>query len=156
MGAGVQVTQTAGLALASDLATPASRPRVVALMYVMFLLGMVFSSLLFGFLLKDFSPVRLIQVVQGAAALTMLFNLLALWKQEARQPKTKEQLAMEPIIRELQRYCSWLKCNQRPKWALASYSVSKEIVGRPRSLAKRSVLRLALPRTKNGILLSSF
>jgi BCD family chlorophyll transporter-like MFS transporter len=95
----MQVTQTAGLALASDLATPASRPRVVALMYVMFLLGMVFSSLLFGFLLKDFSPVRLIQVVQGAAALTMLFNLLALWKQEARQPKTKEQLAMEPIIR---------------------------------------------------------
>ena len=99
VGAGMQVTQTAGLALASDLATPASRPRVVALMYVMFLLGMVFSSLLFGFLLKDFSPVRLIQVVQGAAALTMLFNLLALWKQEARQPKIKEQLAMEPIIR---------------------------------------------------------
>lgn len=99
VGTGMQVTQTAGLALASDLATPESRPRVVALMYVMFLLGMVFSSLLFGFLLKDFSPVRLIQVVQGAAALTMILNLLALWKQEARQPRTKEQLAAEPMIR---------------------------------------------------------
>jgi len=88
VGAGMQVTQTAGLALASDLATPASRPRVVALMYVMFLLGMVFSSLLFGFLLKDFSPVRLIQVVQGAAALTIpIIRFQDSWKQFAKQDK---------------------------------------------------------------------
>ncbi len=57
VGAGMQVTQTAGLALASDLASAESRPRVVALMYVMFLLGMVFSSLLFGLLLADFRRV---------------------------------------------------------------------------------------------------
>lgn len=90
VGAGMQVTQTAGLALASDLASPGSRPRVVALMYVMFLLGMVISSVIFGLLLANFSPVRLIQVV---------FNLMALWKQEARQPKTKEQLDAQPTIR---------------------------------------------------------
>ena len=39
-GAGMHTTQTAGLALATDLADDASRPRVVALLYVMLLVGM--------------------------------------------------------------------------------------------------------------------
>ncbi|KNZ32948.1 MAG: protein pucC [Methylibium sp. NZG] len=85
VGAGMQVTQTAGLALATDLAPPAARPRVVALMYVMLLLGMVATSLVFGALLTDFSPTRLIQVVQGCALAAMLLNMVALWKQEPRQ-----------------------------------------------------------------------
>lgn len=86
VGAGMHTTQTAGLALAADLAPPESRPRVVALLYVMLLLGTVGSALLFGFLLSDFRQVRLIQVVQGAGAATMVLNLIALWKQEARNP----------------------------------------------------------------------
>jgi BCD family chlorophyll transporter-like MFS transporter len=86
VGAGLHTTQTAGLALATDLAPEASRPRVVALLYVMLLLGMVGSALLFGVLLADFSQLRLIQVIQGAAVITMGLNLLALWKQEARNP----------------------------------------------------------------------
>ncbi len=52
-GAGAQTVQTAGLALATDRATEATRPRVVALMYVMLLVGMVGSGLLFGVLLAD-------------------------------------------------------------------------------------------------------
>jgi BCD family chlorophyll transporter-like MFS transporter len=86
VGAGMQTTQTAGLALASDLSTPALRPRVVALMYLMLLVGMAASSLVLGFLLIDFTPVLLIRVIQGAASLTLILNLIALWKQEARQP----------------------------------------------------------------------
>jgi BCD family chlorophyll transporter-like MFS transporter len=86
VGAGIQTTQTAGLALATDLAPDESRPRVVALMYSMLLIGMVVSGFAFGFLLDDFSPMRLIQVVQGAAVLTMVFNVIALWKQEVRNP----------------------------------------------------------------------
>ena len=86
IGAGVQTTQTAGLALATDLASDAVRPRVVALMYSMLLVGMVVSGFLFGLLLNNFTPMRLIQVVQGAAALTMILNVAALWKQEARNP----------------------------------------------------------------------
>jgi len=85
-GAGLHVTQTAGLALATDLAHADSRPRVVALLYVMLLIGMVGSSVAFGLLLADFSQVRLIQVIQGAALLTMALNVGALWKQEAREP----------------------------------------------------------------------
>jgi MFS transporter, BCD family, chlorophyll transporter len=86
VGAGLHTTQTAGLALATDLATPASRPRVVALMYVMLLAGMVASSFAFSALLTDFDQIRLIKVIQGAAVLTMVLNVIALWKQEARDP----------------------------------------------------------------------
>ena len=86
VGAGVQTTQTAGLALATDLAPAESRPRVVALMYVMLLVGMVVSGFIFGQLLESFTPLRLIKVVQGAATITAALNLIALWKQEPRNP----------------------------------------------------------------------
>jgi MFS transporter, BCD family, chlorophyll transporter len=100
VGAGLQTTQTAGLALATDLAPAESRPRVVALMYVMLLLGMVASGLLFGLALHKFSQVRLIQVVQGAALLTMVANLAALWKQEARGPANRARGEPRPSFRE--------------------------------------------------------
>lgn len=87
VGIGIQMTQTAGLALANDLATPEKQPRVVAMLYTMLLLGMIVSSALFGLLLQDFTPSRLIQVVQGCAVLVLAMNLTALWKQEARQSK---------------------------------------------------------------------
>jgi MFS transporter, BCD family, chlorophyll transporter len=86
VGAGMHTTQTAGLALATDLATPESRPRVVALLYVMLLVGTLFSALFIGAALNDFGQIRLIQVIQGAAALTMILNVIALWKQEVRNP----------------------------------------------------------------------
>ncbi len=86
-GIGIHMVQTAGLALATDLAPEDTRPRVVALVYVMLLVGMFFSAIIFAYFLEDFSPKRLIQVVQGAAAATMILNVVALWKQEARRPK---------------------------------------------------------------------
>ena len=84
VGAGLQTAQTAGLALATDLAAEPLRPRVVALMYVMLLVGMVASGLVFGLLLRDFTQIKLIQVVQGAGLVTMIVNVAALWKQEPR------------------------------------------------------------------------
>jgi BCD family chlorophyll transporter-like MFS transporter len=90
-GAGLHTTQTAGLALATDLASTEQRPRVVALMYVVLLMSMIVSGYLFSFVLADFSPVRLIQTVQGAAAATLVLNVVALWKQEARRrPEPRE------------------------------------------------------------------
>lgn len=86
VGTGVHITQTAGLALATDLATEESRPRVVALMYMMQLVGMVGTGLIFGWLLRDFSATRLVQVVQGAAVISAVLHLIALWKQEPRNP----------------------------------------------------------------------
>ena len=96
LGAGVHTTQTAGLALATDLAPPESRPRVVALLYVSLLVGMLVSSLMFSWLLSDFSPTLLVQVVQGAAVVTMLLNAVALWKQEPRRPRGLVQTAQAP------------------------------------------------------------
>ena len=52
----------------------------------MLLLGMAVSALAFGALLAHFSEVRLIQVVQGCAVVTMVLNGIALWKQEPRDP----------------------------------------------------------------------
>jgi len=85
VGAGLHMTQTVGLALATDLAPVESQPKVVGLMYVMLLAGMVVSALLFGWLLADFSPLRLVQVIQGAALATIALNVVALWKQEPRK-----------------------------------------------------------------------
>ncbi|MFM2036096.1 MAG: hypothetical protein RL459_1361 [Pseudomonadota bacterium] len=87
VGAGIQVTQTAGMALANDLASDEKRPRVVALLYSMLLVGMIASSTVFGLLLSDFSPQRLIQLVQGCAVMVAVMNLASLWKQEARQAR---------------------------------------------------------------------
>ncbi len=84
VGAGMHTTQTVGLALACDLAPVESQPKVVGLMYVMLLVGMIGSALAFGALLADFSPARLIQVIQGSALTTMVLNVIALWKQESR------------------------------------------------------------------------
>jgi MFS transporter, BCD family, chlorophyll transporter len=81
-GFGMHMTQTAGLALATDLAAEDSRPRVVALMYVVMLAGMIAASLIFSRLLDHYSPLGLVRVVQGAALATLIINLAAFWKQE--------------------------------------------------------------------------
>jgi len=96
VGAGVHTTQTAGLALATDLAPVESHPKVVGLMYVMLLLGTIVSALAFGALLADFSHGRLVQVIQGCAVVTVVLNGIAMWKQESlkrggRQPAPREE-----------------------------------------------------------------
>lgn len=86
VGAGLHTVQTIGLALATDLAPAHARPRVVALLCAMLLVGMATSAVAFGALLANFSELRLIQVVQGAAVVTIVLNGIALWKQEPRNP----------------------------------------------------------------------
>jgi len=70
-------------------------------MYVMLLLGMVISGLAFGVLLATFSQIRLIQVVQAAAMLTMVLNVIALWKQEPRNPAFTSRAVATPAFREV-------------------------------------------------------
>ncbi|WP_293573274.1 PucC family protein [Phaeobacter sp.] len=100
-GLGLHMTQTAGLALAADRANDTTRPRVVALLYVMFLIGMGISAVIIGWLLTDFSQLQLIRVVQGAALATLLINLLALWKQEPLAPTSRSATpAAKPRFRD--------------------------------------------------------
>lgn len=100
-GLGMHMTQTAGLALAADRATDETRPRVVALLYVMLLVGMAVSSLVIGYLLKEFTALELIGVVQGAALVTLVLNVIALWKQERVRPMNRaEREAPTPSFRD--------------------------------------------------------
>ncbi len=109
VGMGVQTIQTAGLALATDLSPDANKPRVVALMYTMLLLGMVISSLVLSFLLEPFSQVRLIQVIQGTALICFFLNLIALWKQEPRNKTLTSPKKQYPSFR----FC-WSKFAKTP------------------------------------------
>ena len=100
-GAGMHVTQTAGLALATDLAPADKRPRVVALLYVMLLVGMMLAAFAIGGLLRDYTATRLVQLIQGAAALTMLLNVTALWKQEPRGAAGRRDDPPAPAFRTM-------------------------------------------------------
>jgi BCD family chlorophyll transporter-like MFS transporter len=55
-------------------------------MYTMLLAGAVGGSLVYSFLLADFTAERLIGVVQGTAQVVLVLNAIALWKQEPRDP----------------------------------------------------------------------
>ena len=109
VGAGAHMVQTVGLALATDLVPERDQPRVVGLMYVMFLLGMAVSALIFGWLLVDYSPLRLIQVIQGVAVVTVVLNMLCLWKQEARDRTRAMSTEPQPEFRE-----AWSRFAARP------------------------------------------
>jgi len=86
VGAGVHITQTVGLALATDLAPEHQQANVVGLMYVSLLVGSIASAVAFGAFLVDFTPGRLIQVIQASAVITVFLNFIATWKQEVRRP----------------------------------------------------------------------
>jgi BCD family chlorophyll transporter-like MFS transporter len=109
VGAGLHTTQTVGLALATDLARPEDRPKVVGLMYVMLLVGMILSALVYGYLLRDFSPGALIRAVQGAAVITVCLNVIAMWKQEGRSVARKpgRQAEADPdFMASLKHFCA--------------------------------------------------
>lgn len=111
VGAGVHMVQTVGLALATDLVKEEDHPKVVGLMYVMLLVGMVLSALVFGALLTNYTPGRLIQVIQGSAVVTVALNLTALWKQEARdrnRAREMETAKHEPFA------VAWRDLTNRP------------------------------------------
>jgi BCD family chlorophyll transporter-like MFS transporter len=113
----MQTAQTAGLALATDLAPADVRPRVVALLYVMLLAGMVAGGLTLGALLENFSQLRLIKVVQGAALLTLVLNGIALWKQEARNPQLAAQSG--PVVPFRESWGRFLAHRNAPRFLLA-------------------------------------
>jgi BCD family chlorophyll transporter-like MFS transporter len=111
VGAGLHSVQTVGLALATDLAPREAQPKVVALLSVMLLVGMVVSAAAFGALLAEFSQLRLIQVIQGCAVLTMVLNCIAMWKQEARDPSRTRRGGEAAGFR-----ASWRTLRQEGPW----------------------------------------
>ena len=118
VGAGLHTTQTAGLALATDIAPKETRPRVVALLYVMLLLGMVGASVIFGWLLSDYTHLRLVQVIQGAAFLTFVFNVIALWRQEPRDPNRAREPVATPAFWDVWQRFTAPQSTRRLLWTI--------------------------------------
>lgn len=102
VGAGVHITQTVGLALATDLAREDQQANVVGLMYVSLLVGSIVSALAFGAFLANFSPGRLIQVIQACAVIIVILNFIATWKQETLNsaPAPSDPTAAPETFRE--------------------------------------------------------
>ena len=117
-GLGMHVSQTAGLALATDLATEETRPRVVALLYLMLLIGMIGSAIIFAALLQDFGYIRLIQVIQSAAVITLIFNVVAMLKQEVRRPDLTDHGLERPTFGSAWNSFIVLPGARRLLWAL--------------------------------------
>lgn len=111
VGAGMHTVQTAGLALATDIAPPRVQAKVVALLSVMLLVGMMISAVIFGALLTPFSQIKLIQVIQGAALITLVLNLFAVWKQEPRVPNRNMNREREPSFAE-----AWRELRSTGPW----------------------------------------
>ena len=109
VGAGMHSVQTMGMSLATDLTPAKSHPRVVTMMCTMLLVGMLVSAGIFSLLLANFSAMRLIQVVQGAAVVTLFLNLIAVWKQEARDPSRTRGSAAGPRFLD-----AWLAYAREP------------------------------------------
>lgn len=112
VGAGIHITQTVGLALATDLAREDQQANVVGLMYVSLLVGSIVAALSFGAFLSDFSPGRLIQVIQATAVITVLLNLVATWKQEAIRPPGSTAVPSKPAVDFNQSWNSFVVQNQ--------------------------------------------
>lgn len=102
VGAGVHMTQTVGLALATDLAREDQQANVVGLMYVGLLMGSITAAIGFGWFLSEFTPGRLIQVIQACAVITLTLNFIAVWKQEPMKPPhlMKEDPPPPPTFRQ--------------------------------------------------------
>lgn len=109
VGLGAHAVQTAGLALATDLAPEETRPRVVAFLYVMFLGGLLVGGLGYSWWLRDFTSLGLVQAVKGSAVLILFMNVVALWKQEPWDPDRARDESPRPSFREV-----WSRLVQEP------------------------------------------
>jgi MFS transporter, BCD family, chlorophyll transporter len=85
-GLGINIIETVYLALVSDITAPRQRGKVIALLWIMLILGTVVSAIIVSALLTDYSHRRLIQVMQGSAIVFVLLTVIALYRQERLRP----------------------------------------------------------------------
>jgi MFS transporter, BCD family, chlorophyll transporter len=81
-GVGMHIVQTAYLALVTDLTPPEQRGEVLAVLWVMLVVGMILSALAVGYLLLPYDHIKLVRVLQGSAAVFIFLTALALIGQE--------------------------------------------------------------------------
>ncbi len=101
-GIGVNIVETIFLALVSDITPPGERGRVLAVLWIMLVLGTVVSSVIMSMLLHSYSHLRLIQVMQGSAVIFLLLTLVALWGREKLKPNGQIDSDLEAVRVRLQ------------------------------------------------------
>ncbi|MBC8161807.1 MAG: BCD family MFS transporter [Roseiflexaceae bacterium] len=81
-GIGINIVETIYLALVSDLTPPEERGKVLPVLWVMLVLGTIASSLFVGQFLLEYTPFRLIRVMQGTAVLFVVLTAISLLGKE--------------------------------------------------------------------------
>lgn len=81
-GVGVNIVETTYLALVSDITPPGDRGRVLAVLWMMLVLGTVLSSIVVGALLQTYSPMLLIQIMQASAVIYVVLTAISLLNKE--------------------------------------------------------------------------
>lgn len=79
---GTHIGQTGYLALVTDLTPRHERSRAVVFLWVALIVGQIISSLVIGFFLQDFTPMKLIQVMQSGSVIFVVLGVVAIWKQD--------------------------------------------------------------------------
>lgn len=104
-GIGYNLAVVSYLSLASELSTPAERPRVVSVMWVMMILGSIASAILIGRALSPYSNEALVGVFQKVGLVSFSCVVLGLWGLEPKAAAAKnaapERLAPSAILAQL-------------------------------------------------------
>lgn len=79
---GMHVGQTGYLALVTDLTPKHQRSRAVTFLWMALLVGQIISAVVIGSYLRDFHPMKLVQVMQTASVLFLVLAVTAIWKQD--------------------------------------------------------------------------
>jgi BCD family chlorophyll transporter-like MFS transporter len=79
---GVHVAQTGYLALATDLVPQRDRHSAVALLWVALIVGQIISALIISWYLIDYTPVRLIQIMQTASVIFLALAIVSIYGQD--------------------------------------------------------------------------
>ncbi len=85
-GIGVNIVETTYLALVSDITPQHERGRVLAVLWMMLVLGTIISSIAIGALLTTYSHFMLIRVMQGSAAIFIVLTVVSLLGRERLRP----------------------------------------------------------------------
>jgi geranylgeranyl reductase len=84
IGLGVGASGTSLLVLLAKTVTPQRRPAAATLTWLMMFVGFVMTTAIVSLLLDPWSPLRLLEVAAGCAAVDVLLTLLAVWRVESR------------------------------------------------------------------------
>jgi BCD family chlorophyll transporter-like MFS transporter len=79
---GVHIAQTGYLALVTDIIPRNDRHNAVAFLWVALIIGQIASSLVISWWLEEYSPFKLVQVLQSSSVIFVVLAVVAVWKQD--------------------------------------------------------------------------